>query len=268
MKFLQTLAPIAQGVNQGISTLANFEQLQNAQQTNAINKMKINEMQRQESELNKPMDIKSHPTFMGMPEDSKKIVFEYGRSLGALDDQGFTTKRGLDSIFKGIESSNELFEASMKPVLNKQFTTMQNSYAALQQAVEDNSPDAEVYQQKYLQDKGVYDDAFSKFYEHTNAIKNKEAEQAMKVFQAKEQYKEGLRRGRPSSGGKLTEKQRLYQSYKAGGGELDYFNWDQKFYRKGRPDRRDIIPIRPKNPKVPVVEKQKGSAVERLRIKF
>ena len=108
----------------------NLRRQANSERTQAVNeksalinqdiaKIKLNDLKRQNEELQKPYDITVDPTFQGLAPEVQNQALNDMKSLGIIDDKGIGPRGKIMNFANMVEKSAPLFKKYMFPTVMK-----------------------------------------------------------------------------------------------------------------------------------------------------
>ncbi len=124
----------------------NLRRQANSERTQAVNeksalinqdiaKIKLNDLKRQNEELQKPYDVTTDPTFLQLPQNVRNQALNDMKSMGVIDDKGIGQRGKLLNFMSMIEKTPALFKRYMEPTIMNKKQTFDNLVMQKQQLI-------------------------------------------------------------------------------------------------------------------------------------
>ena len=152
--------------------------------TNATSKFELEEAKKKQEAMQKPIDIKVHPIFLSLPDESKQEALKFFSTNQFTDGNGIGTAGNIMRGVDILEKSKPLFQTIMGPVVKAKQAGVITAWDEFQQAQATLDPKKiQIAKAKYDQAYLAYGESLGKFDEHMKTLDAQEQAMALKQME-------------------------------------------------------------------------------------
>jgi len=171
---------------QGLQGVAAIQSMENQGQQRALTQMQMNremfqmkQLEKQEAQLSRKIDITAHPAYLQLPDEVKPQVLKYFSANGFTDPNGVGELRNVQLGLQSIESHKDTFQGFMAPVVEAKKNKFVEEYKKLQdlraQGLDDKDPKVQKQQAIVNQANMDYSASSGNFQKHIDKLDEIEA---------------------------------------------------------------------------------------------